>query len=430
VKPSPPHVEERQLFRQIGKHPQNQKQRKARRRPAGHVVVVLTTVVLVLTLVMASSSAAGQSPASFVPPVKDDPAFRRQLTTNLVAMEQVAKKLKATRHGRAAFAQMGFDPSTGFLQARQAVRKMTPVDLAVLKRALMSSTSWRTVPQAMRKLANRLQRGHSGRQLLITPDDCSAARAFGYTQTDVEIAADIASAADIALQYVPNDAVSEVVRAVAVTLWLIPTAALRAIEHSYNVAQACDAADQSTLLNGMATKITQIDSRVDVAVSSRASQTSLDEVKTLANNTSVLINSRLDVAVSTRASQASLDVFHNEFTTESTLINNSLTSISTSLTNLATTIADDQKLNLRLKIEEDLSEPNKPPIALFTLPASAGGYLELAHTIVLDTIAKVQAAGLSTTKPNALLALGDAALSRREYKAAYILYAGAYRAAG
>jgi hypothetical protein len=430
VKPSPPHVEERQLFKQIGKNPQNQEQRKSRRRPAGHVIVVLATMVLVFALVMASSSAAGQSTGSFVSPVKDDPAFRRQLTANLVAMEQVAKKLQATREGRAAFAQIGFDPSIGFLHARHAARGMTPVELAVLKRALSAYPSWRTLPQATRKLANHMQRGHSGRELLRIPDDCVTARQFGWTQTDVELAADLAYAADAVLTLVPTDTIALPARLFAVGLWAIPTAALRALLHSYNIAQACDAADQAALLKDMATAITRIDSRVDVAVSTRASQTSLDEVKTLANNTSVLINSRLDVAVSTRASQASLDVFHNEFTTESTLINNSLTSISTSLTNLATTIADDQKLNLRLKIEEDLSEPNKPPIVLFTLPASAGGYLELAHTIVLDTIAKVQAAGLSTTKPNALLTLGDAALSRREYKAAYILYAGAYRAAG
>ena len=49
MKPSPPHLEERQLFKQIGKNPQKEK-KHVRRRPAGHVVAVLATVVLVLTL--------------------------------------------------------------------------------------------------------------------------------------------------------------------------------------------------------------------------------------------------------------------------------------------------------------------------------------------------------------------------------------------
>ena len=128
------------------------------------------------------------------------------------------------------------------------------------------------------------------------------------------------------------------------------------------------------------------------------------------------------MAVSTRATQASLDVFHNEFTANATVVN-------TKLDELAIAAGTNAELNLRLHIEADLSEPGAHPVALFEVPASGGGYLDFTREIVADTIAKMQAAGQGIGPAQAFLAAGDAAVTAHDYKTAYADFGKAYRAA-
>jgi hypothetical protein len=432
------------------------------RSPSGRNIrrvsgVLVPTVLLALVLSLAASSATATSQTS------NQAAFRQQFTTYLVQMQRVATKLQATREGRAAFRSLGFDPTTGVARAREAVRTMTPAQLAVLQKALSAYPQWRTMPGKLTKLVSRM-RVASPRSLQITPDDCATARAAGYTQTDVEIAADASLAADFIVEAVPTDLISLPVRIAAVIIWAIPHGVQRGFEHLYNIASACDDADHQALVSQnldvkVSTRATQtsldtlttnfntfntafstlntlINSRLDVAVSTRASQTSLDTLTTNFNtfNTAfnalnTLINARLDVAVSTRATQASLDVFHNEFTANATVVNTKLDSANTKLDNLAITVSDQGALNLRLHIEADLSEPGAHPVALFEIPASGGGYLDLTRSIVADTIAKMQAAGQGTGVAQSFLAAGDAAVTAHDYKGAYANYGKAYRAA-
>lgn len=395
--------------------------------------ILVVAAALVAVLALTASSATG----------KADPAgqakFRRDLTVYLVQMQQVATRYQATPQGRAAFARLRYDPAKGMVRARAAVQQLSPEQLAVLQRAFSAYPAWRTMPARLRMLTARLPKGQRA-SVFITPDDCATARAAGITQTDVEIAADVALAADAVLEAVPNDLLSEIVRAIAVGVWAIPQGVLRGFEHQYNIASACDDADHQAL----------VQQNLDVAVSTRATQSS---VNTLTNNfnsfnttfnaLNTLINNRLDVAVSTRASQTSLTAFNNEFTTFHTefttnaatvntkldTINSSVNTANTKLDALTITVGDQGKLDLRLKIEEDLSDPGNHPIALFEVPASGGGYLNLARDIVADTIAKMQAAGQGVGNAQAFLAAGDAALAAHDYKTAYAEYGKAYRAA-
>ena len=388
--------------------------------------ILVVAAALVAVLALTASSATG----------KADPAgqakFRRDLTVYLVQMQQVATRYQATPQGRAAFARLRYDPAKGMVRARAAVQQLSPEQLAVLQRAFSAYPAWRTMPARLRMLTARLPKGQRA-SVFITPDDCATARAAGITQTDVEIAADVALAADAVLEAVPNDLLSEIVRAIAVGVWAIPQGVLRGFEHQYNIASACDDADHQAL----------VQQNLDVAVSTRATQSS---VNTLTNNfnsfnttfnaLNTLINNRLDVMVSTRASQASLTAFNNEFTanaatvnTKLDTINSSVNTANTKLDALTITVGDQGKLDLRLKIEEDLSDPGNHPIALFEVPASGGGYLNLARDIVADTIAKMQAAGQGVGNAQAFLAAGDAALAAHDYKTAYAEYGKAYRAA-
>jgi hypothetical protein len=388
--------------------------------------VLIPAVMLALVLSVSTSSATPTSETS------DQATFRREFTTYLVQMQGAVMKVQATPQGRAAFRSIGFTPAKSFARARAAVRTMTPEQLAVLQKSFSTYPKWRTLPVKMDRLARRMQ-PKSPYSLKITPDDCPTARAAGFTQTDVEAAADASLIADGILEIVPTDLISVPVRIVAVLIWAGVQATQRAFEHLYNIASACDDADHQAL-------VTQ---NLDVKVSTRATQVSVDALITNLTALSTLVNSRLDVTVSSRASQTSVDtlltnvntlqnsvtVFHNEFTANSIVVNNKLDSANTKLDNLAITVSDQGALNLRIHIEDDLADPGNHPLALFEVPEANGGHLNLVRSIVADTIAKMQATGQGVGNAQAFLAAGDAAKAAGAYKSAYANYGKAYRAA-
>jgi hypothetical protein len=388
--------------------------------------VLIPAVLLALVLSVSTSSATPTSETS------DQAAFRREFTNYLVQMQGAAMKVQATPQGRAAYRSIGFTPAKGFARARVAVRTMTPEQLAVLQKSFEAYPKWRTMPVTLGRLASRMQ-AKSPYSLKITPDDCPTARAAGYTQTDVEIAADVALAADFILEVVPTDLVSLPVRIVAVAVWAVTQGVLRGFEHLYNIASACDDADHQALLT----------QNLDVKVSTLATQVSVNTLITNLSTLSTLVTQNLDVKISTRATQTSVDtlltnvntlqnsvtVFHNEFTANSIVVNNKLDAANTKLDNLAITVSDQGALNLRIHIEDDLADPGNHPLALFEVPEANGGHLNLVRSIVADTIAKMQATGQGVGNAPAFLAAGDAAKAAGAYKSAYANYGKAYRAA-
>jgi hypothetical protein len=388
--------------------------------------VLIPAVMLALVLSVSTSSATPTSETS------DQAAFRREFTNYLVQMQGAAMKVQATPQGRAAYRSIGFTPAKGFARARVAVRTMTPEQLAVLQKSFEAYPKWRTMPVTLGRLASRMQ-AKSPYSLKITPDDCPTARAAGYTQTDVEIAADVALAADFILEVVPTDLVSLPVRIVAVAVWAVTQGVLRGFEHLYNIASACDDADHQALLT----------QNLDVKVSTLATQVSVNTLITNLSTLSTLVTQNLDVKISTRATQTSVDtlltnvntlqnsvtVFHNEFTANSIVVNNKLDAANTKLDNLAITVSDQGALNLRIHIEDDLADPGNHPLALFEVPEANGGHLNLVRSIVADTIAKMQATGQGVGNAQAFLAAGDAAKAAGAYKSAYANYGKAYRAA-
>ena len=69
-------------------------------------------------------------------------------------------------------------------------------------------------------------------------------------------------------------------------------------------------------------------------------------------------------------------------------------------------------------------------VSLFQLPASRGGYLEVARQILIDTYnAHVAAAGAGVTvyNPSAELSLGATYTSQGKYREAYYQYRKGYR---
>jgi len=67
------------------------------------------------------------------------------------------------------------------------------------------------------------------------------------------------------------------------------------------------------------------------------------------------------------------------------------------------------------------------PIAMFQLPATEGGYLDTARTIVVNTIETMRVLGESVKQAEMKLAMGDEKYAVGDYKGAYYRYSQAYR---
>jgi len=104
-----------------------------------------------------------------------------------------------------------------------------------------------------------------------------------------------------------------------------------------------------------------------------------------------------------------------EIVNSTTTITNEINSATTQITNQLTTF---QNLELRLKIEENLTN-NSNPIGSFELPNSQNGYLELALSIVADVIKKLSATGQEVHNAQAKLATANADYAAGNYKQAY-----------
>ena len=109
-------------------------------------------------------------------------------------------------------------------------------------------------------------------------------------------------------------------------------------------------------------------------------------------------------------------------------IQTTVSQINTKVNTISTTINANAALDLRLRIESDLSDSlTSSPIALFELPASQGGYIELARSIVAELITKMQATVQPISFAATHLSRGDALLIAKKYKLAYQEFASAYR---
>jgi predicted RecA/RadA family phage recombinase len=91
-----------------------------------------------------------------------------------------------------------------------------------------------------------------------------------------------------------------------------------------------------------------------------------------------------------------------------------------------------QTLTVRMQVETNLASDytTTAAVGLFQLPASRGGYLEVARQILLDTYAAQLAAagaGVTVYNPSAELALGATYTSQGKYREAYYQYRRGYR---
>jgi hypothetical protein len=363
-----------------------------------------------------------------------------QFVTYLTEMQEVASIVRAAPRGRASLARFRVSP-TGFARARAGVLRMTPSQLAVLQETFAGVPNWQEHPQVLKAALRRNGLSPNGRsRTFAVGPNCDPGPGTPMGITDFYIAAGVALGLETAHEAIPDDIITSVAQVAAAIAWGAAAAAALTLEGLNAVEAECNAAKledftRTQLDAKISTRATQVS--VDTFTSSfNAFNASFNSFLASFNSLSSLINTRLDVVVSTRASQSSLNTFHSEFTANAAVVNTKLDGITSSLASvhnkidsLTITVGDQGKLALRMQIEADLSDPGNHPVALFGVPASAGGYLNVTREIVVDIIAKMQATGQGVGNAAAFLAQGDAAAAAGDYKGAYTEYGKAYRAA-
>lgn len=170
-----------------------------------------------------------------------------------------------------------------------------------------------------------------------------------------------------------------------------------------------------------------------------------DEVATIrviVGNIENRVNERLDVAVSTRASQVSVNNVQNSVNNLQSSVNNVQNSVNNvqSTVNVINTKVDDlagklmrfQSDALRSAIEAAMVEGDRYNVAWYQTPTAANGHLDLVRQIVQETINNAATAGAPDFSGTSLnlarreLALGDTFRAVNNYKDAYDHYRAAY----
>jgi hypothetical protein len=153
--------------------------------------------------------------------------------------------------------------------------------------------------------------------------------------------------------------------------------------------------------------------------------------------------SAVSTALDAKASQASVDALGTSTRQGLSSVSTALLALSTNLPpanafatlqssvdGVGTTVASratQASVDALTRYAIELALSGGTPIATYVLPQSAGGLLEVVRQIVDQTVTGMRTIGVDTRKASASLARGDAAYSAGNYKAAYDSFAYAYQ---
>jgi hypothetical protein len=228
------------------------------------VLAVLAVALLALVLALSASAATGGSQAA------RQATFRAELTTYFAQLEQITATVQARPQGRAALARLGPDVSRTFARARDEVPRLEPSQLTVLQRALAGVPGWQQQPRMLRRV---LRDGRSPRGAATTTaldETCAPpTTAIPHEITDVYVAKILAQAAAAVMEALPTDFASIVAREAFIVLWDVAENAALLSEEYYVLETDCGGAKLEHFTR----------TQLDVAVSTRASQASLDAMR-------------------------------------------------------------------------------------------------------------------------------------------------------
>jgi hypothetical protein len=402
------------------------------------IKMLATTFTVTL---MCAGIALAQVPAQ-VRPVQDSAAFRQEMSTYFDELEAVATTLRNNVVTRDLLSARGLDPYVSVQAARSAVAAMSDQDLMKMRMYMeQASPQWRMLPSQLRvgalpKIeriaaaieAKRQAAGSAGappaRTNLIPDVACSDSLNDGtaVSVADVSVAKGIVIAVSAVMEGFPTDGLTILARIPAIAANAVAEGVELTAEAFFDLQDKCSG---NTFEDGVNTSLSTITSTTN------SINTTVGDIKTTVNQTASNItdiqnqlNDKLDVKVSSRSTQTSVNTVQGSVNTALTniaIVNGKVDDLLVKLQSL-------RDLEIRLQIEQNLSQPNEP-IGIFSLPQAQGGYLELVRTIVLDTMAKVIASGEGTSNADTFVAKADADRAAGKFKSAYDGYRKAYRAA-
>lgn len=217
-------------------------------------------------------------------------------------------------------------------------------------------------------------------------------------------------------------------------------------------------ASQSSL-DSLTAKVTALElTKLDTPVSTRASQAGLTELDV---KVSALNTAKLDAPVSTRSSQASvdglaaklgsmgtqasmdglaaklgaigtkvgsIDLSRLDTNVNSRASQSSVNGLEARLSQIAIDTDNQVDALTRLEIERELGTEVRCRIAAFYLPTRCGGRLEQVGEVVADDIQRFRDCGFDTSKSSDLLEQGSRSYRDQQFPAALSLYQRAYQA--
>jgi hypothetical protein len=339
----------------------------------------------------------------------DNETFRKQLDQYVSDVQDLSALLVSTSYGKEQAQKLTPDLATSAASARHAVAAYTPEQLTILQAAYSHDSAWRERPAQLKKLftpkllADIKALNADGSPHNVLDQTCSSGPGTPDGALDAYIAEDVTFAAQSVMELLPTDFVSIAAREIPTGLFIAGEVAHKVLEQLNGIYVECEGIKASW-------RIDQKLPLIDVAVSTRASQVSLD----------------------TRANAIDLGIVNTNIhlDTRATQIDNEIAATNVHLdvraTQIDNEIATFQALNMRAQIEADLLRNGTAAIALFALPASVGGYLETARGIVSDTIARTLSSGQSVGQAQVFFAAGQTAYAAHQWKLAYTQYQKAY----
>jgi len=357
----------------------------------------------------------------------DNETFRKQLDQYMADVQDLSVMLVSTSYGKEQAQKLTPDVVTAAAAARHAVATYTPEQLTFLQAAYSHDSAWRERPAQLKKLftpkllADIKALNADGSPHNVLDQTCNSGPGTPDGALDAYIAEDVTFAAQSVMELLPTDFVSIAAREIPTGLFIAAEIAHKVLDQLNGIYVECEGIKASW-------RIDQKLPLIDVAVSTRASQVSLDNRATQIDAEIASLRMRLD----TRADAIDLGIVNTNIHLDNraTQIDAEIAATNVHLDNRAnqidTEIATFQALNMRAQIEADLLRNGTAAIALFALPTSVGGYLETARDITSNTIARTLASGQSVGQAQVFFAAGQTAYAAHQWKLAYTQYQKAY----
>ena len=433
----------------------------------GTLIIVQAVSVLPVAARNPDPKAEKQRLTRVMSPNGDVEEFRAEMIAYLTELENALTKFGRIGVVKEQFGQGGADPIVAVKHAREMMANLSADDLMAMRAAYSRVPNWREGSRAIDSIADRISAARAQMTKagttsnVITPDACpdiSGTPSFA----DIAITGGFEIAGDLAMELLPTDVASIIVREIATVARAGLKAATLAevtLKSQYDQCHGLEADTIQDIVDGAVTTITSNDNsnhtltlaaidaaKTDVVTNNNTQTTTLSTaitngVTTINNNSNA--NTLAITSAITSAQNTIVNNDNSNALALNTNINNTRTAIIANDNTNTTNIINNDNANrvliinndnanaellLRTQIEADLAEAdNATFVGLYVTPTANGGKADFVRFIVVDTITKL--AGLNAARANGFLDQADAFASAGNYKAAYQYLRKAYKAA-